>query len=144
MLQVAFQGEAEDALLEYAVIAAQYKNQWIFCRHKERDTLELPGGHREPGERILTAARRELWEETGAAIFELTPVSIYAVRDTNQCVTTFGMLYYAQVTAMEPLPGYEMACVELLNNGPADLKNWTHPFIQPHLLRHVQLRGFGY
>ena len=45
-------GEIEDSLLRFAVIAARYRDKWVFCRHKERTTWEIPGGHREPGESI--------------------------------------------------------------------------------------------
>ena len=58
-------GEIDDRLLRFAVIAARYRDQWVFCRHKERDTWEIPGGHREAGESIDSAAMRELREETG-------------------------------------------------------------------------------
>ena len=44
--------------LKFAVIAARYQGKWIFCRHKQRDTYEIPGGHREPGEDINDTARR--------------------------------------------------------------------------------------
>jgi len=38
----------------------------VFCKHKDRDTFEFPGGHREKDEKIEETAKRELWEETGA------------------------------------------------------------------------------
>ena len=44
---VRFYDKAEDALLKFAVIAARSEGKWVFCRHKERTTLEIPGGHRE-------------------------------------------------------------------------------------------------
>ena len=67
MKQVTFCGfdQVDDGKLKYAVIAARYEGKWVFCRHRERDTWEIPGGHREPGEDIADTARRELWEETG-------------------------------------------------------------------------------
>ena len=37
----------DDDKLEFAVILAKYQNKWIYCKHKERDTWEIPGGHRE-------------------------------------------------------------------------------------------------
>ena len=65
MAEVKFYDEVDDKLLKYAVIIAKTNGKWIFCKHKERDTYEIPGGHREPGENILDAAKRELYEETG-------------------------------------------------------------------------------
>ena len=62
------------AELRYAVVAARCGGQWVLSRHRERDTWELPGGHREPGEDIDAAARRELSEETGASCETLTPL----------------------------------------------------------------------
>ena len=68
MAEVTFYDSAEDALLKFAVIIARTDGKWIFCKHRERDTYEVPGGHREKGEDILSAAKRELMEETGAEV----------------------------------------------------------------------------
>ncbi len=73
-------GEYPDSALKYVVIVARHEGKWVFCRHKKRDTWEIPGGHIEKGESALEAAKRELYEETGAVNFSLTPVNIYAVR----------------------------------------------------------------
>ena len=67
-----------DKPLKYAVICARYNGKWVFCKHKERDTYEIPGGHREDGEDIEATAKRELWEETGAKDFDIYPVCIYS------------------------------------------------------------------
>ena len=40
-------------------------------------TWEIPGGHIEPGESPEEAARRELFEETGAAEFTIRPIFDY-------------------------------------------------------------------
>ena len=63
-------GEIDEKLMLYAVIIARYKNQWVFCKHKERMTYECPGGHREPGEPVDQTASRELYEETGQHNFK--------------------------------------------------------------------------
>ena len=70
-LEVKFYDTVEDALLKFAVIISRSNGKWVFCKHKERDTYEAPGGHREAGEDILKTARRELQEETGAVEFEI-------------------------------------------------------------------------
>ena len=63
-LKVSFQESVQDELLRFAVIIAVYEGKLIFCRHRDRNTLEIPGGHREEGETIHETAARELSEET--------------------------------------------------------------------------------
>ena len=65
MVEVKFYDNVADELLKFAVIISKTDNKWVFCKHKERETYEVPGGHREPGESILETAKRELQEETG-------------------------------------------------------------------------------
>ena len=45
------------------------KGRWVLCKHKERNTYEVPGGHREKNETILETAQREFNEETRAVDF---------------------------------------------------------------------------
>ena len=84
MLEVKFYDQIEDELLEFAVIISKTNGKWVFCKHKERDTYEVPGGHREVGEDILETARRELKEETGAIDFSIKPVCAYSVKGKNK------------------------------------------------------------
>ena len=49
MLEVNFYDEVDDSLLKFAVIISKADGKWVFCKHKERDTYEIPGGHREEG-----------------------------------------------------------------------------------------------
>ena len=58
MLEVKFYDTVDDSLLKFAVIISQSNGKWVFCKHKERDTYEVPGGHREAGENILETAKR--------------------------------------------------------------------------------------
>lgn len=139
MTKVNFYNEAPDDLLEYAVIIAQYGNQWVYCKHKERSTYECPGGHREPNEAIDETAKRELWEETGAMEYDITSVCVYAVERDGQ--ETYGMLYYAKIYKFGDLPKYEIERIELLDDNPPTL-SWTYPDIQPYLLERVaQIKG---
>lgn len=97
-----FPDQAEDRLLRFAVIAARSGGGWVYCRHRQRRTWELPGGHREPGESIEETACRELYEETEPRNFRLYPIGAYAAAD-NQGESQ-GMLYFANIAAFGPLP----------------------------------------
>lgn len=136
MITVTFHNSAEieDNLLKFSVIAARYNGKWIFCRHKQRTTWEIPGGHREPGENILDTARRELYEETGALEFDIESVSIYGVTKDEQ--TTYGMLFFADVKTLGNLPP-EMEIGEIMLSDILP-KKLTYPEIQPYLFERVR------
>ncbi len=125
--------------LKYAVIAAKMGDKWILCRHKERTTWEIPGGHRENGEDIHDTAKRELYEETGAVKFNIKPVNIYSVAGADELIhnekPTYGMLFYAQVESLADLPAdMEMAEIQFCGTLPSNL---TYPQIQPELWKKV-------
>ena len=101
-VEVNFYEQVEDELLKFAVIIAKTNGKWLFCKHKERDTYEVPGGHREKGEAILETAKRELREETGAIDFDIKPICVYSVKGktrVNEKIDeeSFGMLYIADI-----------------------------------------------
>lgn len=126
MTQVKFYDSVDDSLLKFAVIIAQSNGKWVFCKHKERDTYECPGGHREAGETIDDTAKRELYEET-------EPVCVYSVTAPNNFdgQETFGKLYFAEIKSFEGELHSEIEKVELFDGLPT---NWTYPQIQPLLL----------
>ncbi len=122
-------GRFADHLLTYVVMITQYREQWLLVRHRERITWEIPGGHIEPGEAADDAARRELYEETGAAKYHIAPICDYSV--TMDGVTKHGRLYTASIETLGALPESEIAetkCFEVLP------ENLTYPDIQPALL----------
>lgn len=141
MTLVRFYDEVADELLKFAVIITVHNGKWVFCKHKERSTLEAPGGHREPGEDIFSTAKRELYEETGALDYTITPICVYSVTapDHFDGTESFGMLYYADVTRFEPELHSEIETTVITDMLP---KNWTYPEIQPKLLEEASRRGF--
>ena len=139
MTKVQFYDRVDDRKLKFAVIVTKAQGHWVFCKHRERDTLEVPGGHREPGEDILTTAKRELYEETGAVDFSIRPVCVYSVTAPRNFdgQETFGMLFYADVKAFEKELHSEIERIVIRDDLP---ENLTYPEIQPYLMREVQKR----
>lgn len=144
MVEVNFYEQIDDELLKFAVIIARADGKWVFCKHKERDTYEVPGGHRETGESISETAKRELKEETGAIDFEIKPVCMYSVKgktrvNENIDDETFGMLFIADIVSFEKELHSEMEKVIITENL---VDNWTYPLIQPKLIEEAQKRGY--
>lgn len=141
MLEVKFYNSVEDSLLEFAVIISKSNGKWGFCKHKERDTYEVPGGQREDGKSILETAKRELQEETGAVRFDIKLVCVYSVigksRVSENGKETFGLLCYAEISDFSGRLDSEMEKVVLMEEQP---ENWTYPLIQPKLIEEFERR----
>lgn len=143
MVEVKFYDRVDDSLLKFAVIITKTDGKWVFCKHRERDTFEVPGGHRENGETILETAKRELREETGAVSFDIKPICVYSVKGktrVNESIDeeTFGMLYYVDVFSFEELHS-EIEKIVIMDTL---VENWTYPMICPRLLEEAENRGF--
>ena len=136
MLEVEFYEQVDDELLKFAVILSRTQGKWVFCKHRERTTYEIPGGHREPGETIRETAERELREETGAVEFDMKQVGVYSVKTEES--ETFGMLFVADIFSFEDIHS-EIESI-LITDDLAE--QWTYPLIQPRLLEEAIRRGF--
>ena len=134
-MKVNFYENADDSLLKFAVIISKHNEKWVFCKHKNRNTYEIPGGHREKNETILETAIRELKEETGALEFRISPICVYSVVGQNMInqsgEETYGMLFAADIQTFENELHSEMESIFLFDNLPS---NWTYPQIQPVLI----------
>ena len=124
-MKVNFYESVEDKRLKFAVIAAKAEDKWVFCKHKERDTYEIPGGHREQGE----------------IQFSIEPVCVYSVIGKNRVNETgeelYGMLYYAEIMEFSRELHSEMERIQLFDQLP---QVWTYPEIQPLLIAEIQRR----
>jgi 8-oxo-dGTP diphosphatase len=110
----------------FAIIIARLNGQWLFVKHRERETWELPAGHVEEGETVDQAADRELREETGAEVFDLSPLVSY--RGNLHGKTVYGRIFKADIKELGPIPESEIAEVRLFDDIPSNL---TYPDIQP-------------
>ena len=142
MLEVQFYDSVPEELLRFAVIISKAEGKWVFCKHRERDTLEVPGGRREPGETIPETARRELREETGAIDFTLRPVCVYSVKGKNSINKhdddiSYGMLYVSEILSFGEINS-EIERIVISEDLP---DNWTYPEIQPKLMAEAARRG---
>lgn len=117
----------------FVVIVTQYQDKWVWVKHRERDTWEIPEGHIEKGESADEAASRELIEETGAIKFSIKPFCDYSVIAGNK--SGISRLYFAIIDEIGPLPESEIGSVAFFENLPEKL---TLPGIQPILFGEVK------
>lgn len=114
---------------KFVVVISSYAGGLLLSRHRDRQTWETQGGHIEPGEAPLEAARRELFEESGALAFDLVPLFDYAAGQEGEPLAA-GVVFAARIGELGPLPPSEMAEVRLFDRLPEEM---TYPDITPHL-----------
>ena len=118
---------------KYVVVCSNYQGKWMFSRHKDRTTWETQGGHVEPGETPMEAAKRELYEESG-----VTNADLYAICDYKGNRGTsfaYGMTFLAVVHELGELLESEMEEVCLFEELP---KNLTYPKVTPMLVKEAE------
>ena len=123
----------ELAPYKYVVVMSRYQGKILLSRHKDRDTWETQGGHIEPGETPLEAARRELYEESGAVEFDIRPVFDYWAGDERGGAS--GQVFAATIRTLGSLPKSEMAEVRAFDEIPP---NVTYPAITPEIFASVE------
>ena len=119
-------------------IIAFYDGKWLLSKHKERATWEAQGGHIEAGETTLEAAKRELYEESGAIDFVLEPLCDYWVSGylNGAKMQGNGQVFLAKVHSLGKIPyESEMEKICLFDSLP---RNLTYLQITSKLLPIVQ------
>lgn len=113
---------------KYVVILSKYQGKILLSRHEKRLTWETQGGHIEKGETPIEAAKRELFEESGAVKFSILPIFDYWAGDEESWAN--GMVFMADITELSQIPNSEMKEVQSFDELPDSL---TYPEITPVL-----------
>lgn len=136
MIKVEFYDKVQCERLSFAIIISKMNGKWVLCKHKNRDTLEFPGGHREKGENILETAKRELQEETGAEEFTIKHISYYSEQNAERNEVKYGALFYAVIFRVNKYLHSEMERLELFNEMPDNL---TYPEVTKKLIEKLKI-----
>lgn len=120
---------------KYVVVLSEYEGKILLSRHKNRITWETQGGHIEEGEAPLDAAKRELFEESGAVDYEIKPLCDYRAEDEITHNGANGMVFTAKIKTLEKIPESEMAEVKTFDILP---ENLTYKDITPKLFTYLR------
>lgn len=123
---------------KYVVVLSEYNGKVLLSRHKARATWETQGGHIEEGETPLAAAKRELYEESGAVAYDMEPVFDYWAGASYPEDGSGGMVFVARIHSLGALPESEMAEVRAFDALPDNL---TYPAITPILFAEFWKHG---
>lgn len=118
---------------KFVVVLSRLNGKWLLSKHKKRDTWETQGGHIEKDETPIEAAKRELFEESGAVDFLIRPLCDYWASDETS--KSNGMVFFAEIKKLEEIPESEMEKVHAFEKLPVNL---TYPDITPKLFAYLE------
>ncbi|WP_400204257.1 NUDIX hydrolase [Candidatus Methanomassiliicoccus intestinalis] len=132
--------DKNDKKIKFVVIGVYIQKKWIFVRHKNRITWEIPGGHVEKNESVDVAAIRELYEETGLKPKKLHPICDYYAENRigKRSYGAYGRFYICLVDHISQPPNdFEIAEEKAFDIPPLSI-NLTYPEIHGLLMEKAQ------
>ncbi|MDC3412412.1 nucleoside triphosphatase YtkD [Aquibacillus sp. 3ASR75-11] len=119
-VQLSFENQPFSMEPKHVWVICQYKDQWLLTRHLDRG-IEFPGGKVEEQELAEEAAVREVNEETGGIVKQITYIGQYYV--TGKSSNIIKNIYFARIEKLEKHPHYfETDGPVLLDDIPKDLE----------------------
>lgn len=109
----------------HVLVICRYKDRWLLTDHKVRG-WEFPGGKIEEGESLEEAARREVLEETGGIVKELTFIGEYEV--INEGHSFVKRVFYGIVDQLINYPCYQETNGPILIKGDINQLRWEDQF----------------
>lgn len=120
----------------------EHDGKYLMCQRaiKPRPgSWTLPAGFMECGETVEEAAKREVWEETGARVDIISPYSVFSVPQIDEVY----IIFRASLIEFSDEPGPETAQVELLSPDEIPWDNIFYPAIKDIFQRYIEEKSRG-
>lgn len=98
IVKLAFEQNVFSMKPAHVLVICKLGEKWLLTKHKKRG-FEFPGGKVEQGETLEEAARREVFEETGATLDELQYIGEYEVTLNGESFVK--AIYYGNIGNIE-------------------------------------------
>jgi 8-oxo-dGTP diphosphatase len=102
-VELSFSSNAFGQEAKHVLVICKYLDDWLLTMHSVRG-LEFPGGKVEPRESLKEAAMREVYEETGATLEDLTQIAEYRVADEKN--TFVKAVFWGKIKSVHKMNSY--------------------------------------
>lgn len=109
--------------IAYVWMIVKYKEKFVLSWHRKSKKWDNVGGHVEENENPLAAAKRELFEETGAVDFDNIPICDFKAFREDGIFNNNGRTYFVIAREFSNLPeGSEMDKIGFFDEIPEDFR----------------------
>ena len=102
-MELSFSSNAFEQESKHVFVICKYLDDWLLTKHSVRG-LEFPGGKVEPGESPKEAAIREVFEETGGNLEEVSQIAEYRVFEEKN--TFVKAVFWGKIKSVHKMKSY--------------------------------------